>query len=101
MKTYIGPRYVEVRFPDKPEERVRSILKANGFRWNPAQGVWWRGQVVGAADVFLAIERAMRPPDAPDGDCWRCGKPGRFRPRGAACPVLCDACAVEPQEGGE
>ncbi len=94
MKTAIRAHYVEVRFPDKPSERVRAILKAHGFRCNPAQGVWWRNRVSGAADVFAAIERAMRPANAPDGDCWRCGKPGRFRPHGAACPVLCNACAA-------
>ncbi len=89
----IGGGAVTVSFTDKPDERVRSILKSNGFRWNPALGQWWRTKVTGAADVIGAIDRALNP-DRPDGPCWRCGQPGRFRRHGAATPVYCDACAA-------
>ena len=84
---------VTLTFPEKPSEQVRSILKAHGFRWNPTAGQWWRARVTGAADVIGAIDRALNP-DRPDGACWKCGQPGRFRPRGAATPVYCDACAA-------
>lgn len=32
---------VEVVFPDKPSELVRAQLKAAGFRWSGAQGLWY------------------------------------------------------------
>jgi Domain of unknown function (DUF3560)/Large polyvalent protein associated domain 29 len=35
---------VQIVFPGKPSETVRSILKANGFKWAPSQGAWQRKQ---------------------------------------------------------
>jgi hypothetical protein len=35
---------VQIIFPGKPSETVRSILKANGFKWAPSQGAWQRKQ---------------------------------------------------------
>lgn len=32
----------QVVFPGKPPEAVRTVLKANGFRWAPSQGAWQR-----------------------------------------------------------
>ena len=29
-------------FDGKPEEAVRNVLKANGFRWAPSQEAWQR-----------------------------------------------------------
>ena len=89
----IGGGMVTFRFADKPADKVRSILKAHGFRWNPKCGLWWRRRINGAADVAGAIDKALRPADASDGTCWQCGAPGRFRYHGAATPVLCDDCA--------
>ncbi|MFL5343015.1 MAG: hypothetical protein ACJ8F7_23020 [Gemmataceae bacterium] len=87
----IGPD-VRIRFSDKPDARIRVILKANGFRWSPGGGYWWRSRVAGAADFLAALERAIGP-RKPDGACWRCQSPeGFFRPYGAATPVYCDAC---------
>jgi hypothetical protein len=33
---------IQFVFDDKPEENVRAILKANGFRWAPSEGAWQR-----------------------------------------------------------
>ena len=90
----IDRRGVELRFSEKPDARIRGMLKASGFRWAPAAGLWWRSRVQGAADFIGALERAIGP-RRPDGDCWRCQSPeGYFRYRGAATPVWCDGCAV-------
>jgi Domain of unknown function (DUF3560)/Large polyvalent protein associated domain 29 len=35
---------VQIIFPGKPAETIRSILKANGFKWAPSQGAWQRKQ---------------------------------------------------------
>src|SRR5947209_6112737 len=90
----IDRRGVAVRFSDKPDERIRRMLKASGFRWAPSAGLWWRSRVQGAADFIGALERAIGP-RRPDGPCWRCQAPeGYFRNRGAATPVWCDSCAA-------
>jgi hypothetical protein len=87
----IGPD-VRIRFSEKPNACNRSLLKANGFRWSPASGQWWRPRVKGAADFLMALDRAINP-RRPDGACWICKAPeGFFRPQGAATPVWCDAC---------
>jgi hypothetical protein len=36
-----APGYVEVLFPEKPGYLVRADLKAAGFRWSKADGLWW------------------------------------------------------------
>ena len=82
---------VRVRFSARPPETVLSMLKASGFRWCRALGEWTRQRTAGAADLLERIDRALDP-DRPDGACWHCGAPGRFRNRGAATPVFCDAC---------
>ena len=88
----IEPRRVSVRFNHKPAERIRAMLKTNGFRWSPAGGFWWRARVEGFADFCAALDRALHP-GLPDGACWRCNAPeGFFRPFGASTPVYCDAC---------
>lgn len=98
MRYAIEPYGVSVEFDSKPCERVRSILKASGFRWNGR--IWNRRRVKGAADVLDAIRKAIEPkrpdgrPVRPDGPCWTCkAADGYFRNRGAAAPVLCDRCA--------
>jgi hypothetical protein len=89
---------VHITFNEKPDERIRSMLKANGFRWSPSLGEWWRRSVSGAADFLAALDRAVGP-RRPDGVCWRCKSPeGYFRPRGAATPVYCDACDAKNGE---
>jgi hypothetical protein len=92
FSTVIETRRVSVMFNAKPEDRIRSMLKANGFRWSPAGGFWWRPRVSGFADFCAALDRAIHP-HRPDGPCWRCQAPeGFFRPQGAATPVYCDDC---------
>jgi len=103
FKSYIGQGGVRLSFSDKPPEAIRSILKANGFRWQPplapaVPGYWWRRGTAGAADFLTALERRVNPAK-PDGACWSCQAPnGFFRPQGAAAPVLCDACHAKRQD---
>lgn len=33
---------VQLRFPGKPDEATRTLLKSHGFRWSPSQGAWQR-----------------------------------------------------------
>lgn len=33
---------IQIMFDGKPDEAIRSTLKANGFRWAPSQGAWQR-----------------------------------------------------------
>lgn len=33
---------VQFRFDSKPDDETRALLKRNGFRWAPSQGVWQR-----------------------------------------------------------
>ena len=98
MTYSIGQRQVTITFDSKPDERVRSCLKANSFRWNPAGGYWWRTRVTGAADVIAAV-RKLTESKRPDGKCWKCqSAEGYFRNFGAATPVYCDACAKVEDE---
>src|SRR5262245_34743722 len=64
----IGPD-VRLRFSDKPDARIRGVLKANGFRWSPAAGEWWRRRVSSAADFLAALDRLVDP-GKPDGLRW-------------------------------
>jgi hypothetical protein len=90
--TYSTGPGTQIKFPAKPDERVRACLKAHGFRWSPSMGCWWKRGYIGLADVVAALDRLMMP-RKPDGACWRCQSPdGWFRNRGAATPVWCDAC---------
>lgn len=70
-------------------DRFSSRTDSAGRR-SPARGP--RNRVTGAADVLAAIDKALRPADWSDAPCWSCRRPGRFRNRGAAAPVLCDHC---------
>jgi hypothetical protein len=83
---------VTVAFADKPPDAIRSMMKANGFRWSPAASAWYRRSAKGAADFLGALERKCNP-GRPDGDCWGCNNPaGFFRNQGAAAPVYCNEC---------
>ena len=88
----IGGGQVTLKFDGKPPANVLSALKASGFRWSPRSQEWWRQRIAGAADLIGAIDKMLNP-GRPDGACWTCKDPsGRFRYRGAATPVWCDAC---------
>ena len=79
----IGPD-VRIRFSTRPDERVRALLRAHGFRWSPGAGQWWRHRISGPADFLVALDRALNP-GRPDGACWVCQSPyGFFRAEGAA-----------------
>jgi hypothetical protein len=82
---------VRIAFASKPPANVREMLKRNGFRWAKHQGEWQARCSNGAADFLAWLDHAMNP-GKPDGACWTCGKPGRFRPEGASTPVRCDDC---------
>ncbi len=83
---------VRIQFSDKPAEPIRRMLKAHGFRWQPASREWMRPRVTGAADILATLDK-MIGPRRPDGACWQCQNPaGYFRPQGAAMPVYCDLC---------
>jgi hypothetical protein len=87
---------VSIRFPNKPPDNIRAMLKSAGFRWG--NGEWCRRRVAGAADFLAALERACNP-GKPDGNCWRCKSPdGFFRPQGPATPVYCNECWTTLQE---
>jgi hypothetical protein len=90
---------VSVMFTAKPDERIRRMLKVNGFRWSPVGGFWWRRKIEGFADIVGALERLIEP-RKPDGACWDCQSPdGFFRSQGAATPVYCDACFAKRRSG--
>jgi hypothetical protein len=81
---------VTIRFPAKPVDAVRSLLKAHGFRF--VRGEWYRRSARGAADMLARLDRILEP-GKPDGACWKCNNPrGFFRPHGPFTPVYCDAC---------
>lgn len=33
---------VQLKFPGKPDETTRSLLKSKGFKWSPSEGAWQR-----------------------------------------------------------
>ena len=33
---------LQLKFPGKPDDKTRTLLKSNGFRWSPSQGSWQR-----------------------------------------------------------
>lgn len=43
---------LQLVFDNKPDEKMRSILKHNGFRWSPKNGAWQR-QLSGNAEYSL------------------------------------------------
>lgn len=52
---------LQLIFEEKPEQEVREILKANGFKWSPKNGCWQR-QLTGNARyagrrVIQALEK--------------------------------------------
>src|SRR5262249_50967390 len=90
---------VSVMFNAKPDERIRRVLKINGFCWSPVGGFWWRRKIDGFADFVAALERLIEP-RKPGGACWDCQSPnGFFRPHGAATPIYCDQCFAKRQSG--
>jgi hypothetical protein len=49
---------LQLKFPGKPSESVRRLLKSNGFRWSPAEGAWQR--MLNANAEFLVTQGYLR-----------------------------------------
>lgn len=49
---------LQLKFPGKPAESVRRLLKSNGFRWSPTEGAWQR--MLNAAIESLVTEGYLR-----------------------------------------
>lgn len=84
-------RNVTIEFQAKPPEDVLKALKANGYRWHGPTKTWRTGRASSYADLMAWIDKQING-EQPDGPCWSCQAPGKFRSYGAATPVLCDAC---------
>ena len=94
-RTAITQGYTIIAFSEKPAADILGAVKANGFRWRPGDQRWERRTRQGDADFLAWLDRKLNP-GRPDGACWNCQQPGRFRRFGAATPVLCDWCfAIE------
>lgn len=72
------PGVVEIRFAEKPEAAVRSVLKGCGFRWAPSEGCWY-GPAARLSAEWLAQHgarlptnegEAVRDPGEDDADRW-------------------------------
>lgn len=48
---------LQLRFDGKPDADTRTVLKQNGFRWSPSNGVWQR-QLTDNAN--FALERVIK-----------------------------------------
>lgn len=59
---------LQLIFDEKPSEKQRTALKANGFKWAPSEGAWQRqlnGNAMYAANHidFIAPDNGKRPTD--------------------------------------
>jgi Domain of unknown function (DUF3560)/Large polyvalent protein associated domain 29 len=52
---------VQIIFPGKPSEAVRSILKGSGFKWAPSQGAWQRKQGgMSGSGLYWALQQLRK-----------------------------------------
>lgn len=51
---------LQLFFDEKPEERVRSILKCNGFKWAPSQSAWQRQLTENARYALKRVIQSMQ-----------------------------------------
>ena len=59
----------QILFEDKPTEEIRSLLKANGFKWAPSQGAWQRQITPNGKRAFdRVIAKLKEMEDAEDVD---------------------------------
>lgn len=56
---YYGANGIAFIFSGKPNERIRSALKANGFRWSPSAGLWYRMRSGEWADLACCIRKMI------------------------------------------
>lgn len=87
----------EIRFPAKPSDAVRSMLKSHGARWNPRASVWYLSRGHFSPSFVAALTHAVNGtvPEPDYSPCWQCkGDKGIMRNHGPSAPVYCDACYV-------
>ena len=51
---------LQILFDSKPNERTRSLLKANGFKWAPSQMAWQRQLTVNAERAVRTVAKAIQ-----------------------------------------
>lgn len=50
---------IQIFFPGKPSEEIRTQLKRNGFRWAPSVGAWMRHRSVNNRYIIAEIEKIV------------------------------------------
>ena len=51
---------LQILFDSKPNERTRSLLKANGFKWAPSQMAWQRQLTANAERAVRTVAKAIQ-----------------------------------------
>lgn len=60
-----------IEFPSKPSEAVRTVLKARGWRWSGARGVWYHADTPDARHFAAYVnEHGDVPPGAAEFTAW-------------------------------
>jgi len=62
---------IQLRFPGKPDDATRDILKRNGFRWAPSEGAWQRHLNNNGRWAAKRVIEALQiddEPEAPSGE---------------------------------
>jgi len=54
---------LQMFFPGKPEDSIRTSLKSNGFRWSPSEGAWQRHISNSATYAAKEIANKLKPQD--------------------------------------
>lgn len=47
-------------FDSKPDERIRTLLKSNGFKWAPSQMAWQRQLTANAERAARTVAKAIQ-----------------------------------------
>lgn len=90
--TNVEGNRIQIFFPDKPEEAIRTKLKSHGFRWSPTEKAWqrqisqsalyWAREIVTGIDVHQndIVQNSHDPSgNGPTGhgeDCYSDADPG-------------------------
>lgn len=51
---------VQLVFPDKPDDKTRTLLKGNGFKWSPNAGAWQRKMTPQGVRIALQIAKHLQ-----------------------------------------
>lgn len=91
---------LQLFFPGKPSDQVRTDLKRGGFRWSPMEGAWQRHRSNGAIHSAQDIIRRHYPPKltAPV-HCPTCADEGRPAIPAVACEHITAAKDPTPPPG--